>query len=183
MKKNFKILSYLTSTQSYHQISNGGIFCFSTTMTNHYTPAIALRQFTSDNTNKQTNKQTLTAVKIQGCFGERYFIFCLTQVSQFAREGYRKNHICLQHRPNFDKGPFNTLTVYNDLWTAKRLNFRTPFRVSGINKRTNSNGLKKSIDSAWQLSNRSVSFSLLVSKTIKHMIPLETFLAEASVFS
>ena len=37
----------------------------------------------------QTNKQTLTAVKIQGCFGERYFIFCLTQVSQFAREAYR----------------------------------------------------------------------------------------------
>ena len=84
-RKIFKILSYLTSTQSYHQISNGCIFCFSTTVTNHHTPAIALRQFTSDN----TNKQTLTAEKIQGCFGERYFIFCLTQVSQFAREAYR----------------------------------------------------------------------------------------------
>ena len=83
LKKIFKILLYLTSTQSYYQISNGGIFCFSTTVTNHHTPAIALRQFTSDN----TNKQTLTAEKIQGCFGERCFFFSsLTQVSRFARE-------------------------------------------------------------------------------------------------
>merc|ERR1711931_246804 len=39
----------LSSTQSYNKISNKSIFCFSTTMTDHHTPAIGLCKVASFN--------------------------------------------------------------------------------------------------------------------------------------
>lgn len=51
-------MSHLSCAQSDHQISNEGVFSFSTPMTDHHSPAITLRQFTSnDQTANSKNKQ------------------------------------------------------------------------------------------------------------------------------
>ena len=92
----------------------------------------------------QTNKQTLTAEKIQGCFGERYFIYRLTQAPQFACEGYRIEAHLSTTQDEFWHGTVQySNSVYDDLWTAKRLNFRTPVKVVACERNTQTHEFKR----------------------------------------
>lgn len=60
LKVSFEFVSNLAGTQSHNQISDKCIFCFSTAVTDHHTPATILSQFTPEKKKREsetTNKQ------------------------------------------------------------------------------------------------------------------------------
>lgn len=100
-------------------------------------------------------------------------------MSQFAREGYPIKHIGLQHRTNFDTGPFNILPLFTTTFQkAKRLNFRAPVKVvpyaSGIHKRTNKRinvRFKITIDSATHSHYSQLTLVVIV-KSLSEFFPI-----------